>query len=116
MRQAFLISSVLCSLTFALAKSFDYVIIGAGTSGLVVANRLSEDPMVTVVVIEAGTDQRNNPNVTDPSNFTKAFGTSIDWQYKTKKQASAGNRELTVPQGKAWGGTSAINGGIPSCI
>lgn len=112
MRQTFWVLSALCSSTFALAKSVDYVIIGAGTSGLVVANRLSEDPTVTVVVIEAGSDQRNNPNVTDPSNFTKAFGTPIDWQYKTKKQVSAGNRELIVPQGKAWGGTSSINGAI----
>ena len=96
--------------TMALSKSFDYVIVGAGTSGLVVANRLSEDPAVTVAVIEPGLDQRNNPNVTDMSKFSLAFGTSIDWQYKTTEQPGAGGKKLSLPQGKAWGGSSAING------
>lgn len=108
--------SIVCSLTYcvtvALGRcSFDYIVIGAGTSGLVVANRLSEDPSVTVAVIEPGTDQRNNPNVTDMDKFSLAFGTSVDWQYKTTRQPGAGDRELSFPQGKAWGGTSAINGG-----
>lgn len=93
------------------AESFDYIIIGAGTSGLVVANRLSEDPSVTVAVIEPGTDQRNNPNVTDPAKFTQAFDTPIDWHYMTIKQPGAGDREIDLHQGKAWGGTSTINGG-----
>jgi choline dehydrogenase len=75
-----------------------------------VANRLSEDPSVTVAVIEPGTDQRNNPNVTDWENFTLAFGTSIDWNYTSITQPGADNREIALHQGKAWGGTSTING------
>ncbi len=98
------------STTPTLAETFDYIIVGAGTSGLVVANRLSEDPSVTVVVIEPGTDQRNNPNVTDPMKFTQAFGTPIDWNYKTIQRVGPDGQVLILPQGKAWGGSSAING------
>ena len=92
------------------AETFDYVIVGGGTSGLVVANRLSENPLVTVAVIEPGTDQRNNSNVTNARDFQGLFGTAVDWNYKMVKQAEANNRELNLHQGKAWGGTSAING------
>nr|BBD84647.1 putative GMC oxidoreductase [Cordana terrestris] len=105
---------ILLSLTLSAGRTgaeiFDYVIVGAGTAGLVIANRLSEDPSNTVAVIEPGTDQRTNPNVTDWSRFTQAFGTSIDWQYQTVKQSGADGRVLDLHQGKAWGGTSTING------
>ncbi|KAK8109208.1 glucose oxidase [Apiospora sp. TS-2023a] len=61
--------------------SYDYVIAGAGTAGLVVANRLSADPSTTVLVIEPGGDERANPNVTNPLAFTVPFGTHIDWNW-----------------------------------
>ncbi|KAI1484407.1 glucose oxidase [Biscogniauxia mediterranea] len=92
------------------AQAYDYVIAGAGTCGLVLANRLSEDPNVSVAVIEPGADVRNNPNVTDVSAFTVAFNTSIDWQYVTTPQPGAGNRSIAYHAGKAIGGTSTING------
>ncbi|KAI0603127.1 glucose oxidase [Biscogniauxia sp. FL1348] len=92
------------------AQVYDYVIAGAGTCGLVLANRLSEDPNVRVAVIEPGADVRNNPNVTDVSAFTVAFNTSIDWQYVTTPQPGAGNRSIAYHAGKAIGGTSTING------
>lgn len=111
MRASTIALPLACGATATLAETFDYVVVGAGTAGLVVANRLSEDPSVTVAVIEPGTDQRNNPNVTNPDSFSQAFGTAIDWQYVTTKQPGAGGRELVFPQGKAWGGTSTINGG-----
>lgn len=91
-------------------QTYDYIIIGAGTSGLVVANRLSEDPSVSVAVIEPGTDQRDNPDVASPDRFMKAFDTPVDWNYVTAKQPGAGDRALPLHQGKAWGGSSAING------
>lgn len=94
----------------ATLESFDYVIVGAGTSGLVVARRLSEDPAVTVAVIEPGTDQRHNANVTTTNGFGQSFGTPIDWAYNTVKQSEAGNREFGLHAGKAWGGTSTLNG------
>lgn len=91
-------------------EAVDYLIVGAGTAGLVLANRLSEDPSVTVTVIEPGADERNNINVTATDKFSFAFNTHIDWQYSTVKQPRAKNRSLSLHQGKAWGGTSTING------
>jgi choline dehydrogenase len=107
------ISSVLVLTTaaYGLAKdSFDYVIVGGGTCGLTVANRLSETSGVTVAVIEAGGDERNNPNVTSVAGFGLSYGTSIDWQYHTAPQAYATNQEIDYHAGKALGGTSTING------
>ncbi|OTB10837.1 putative GMC oxidoreductase [Daldinia sp. EC12] len=89
---------------------FDYVIAGAGTCGLVLANRLSEDPNIKVAVIEPGDDVRNNPNVTDVGAFLRALGTEIDWQYTTTPQPGAGNKSIPFHAGKAIGGTSTING------
>ncbi|KAI0379626.1 putative GMC oxidoreductase [Hypomontagnella monticulosa] len=94
----------------AKGETFDYVIAGAGTSGLVVANRLSEDPNIQVAVIEPGGDVRNNPNVTDVTAFTSAFNTAIDWQYSTTPQPGGDNKSIPFHAGKAIGGTSTING------
>ncbi|KAB5515065.1 hypothetical protein GE09DRAFT_1013465 [Coniochaeta sp. 2T2.1] len=94
------------------AEVFDYVIVGGGTAGLVVANRLSETPTVRVAVIEAGGDERNNPNVTLASGYINmtAYNTAIDWAYQTVPQLGVNNTPLTYHQGKAIGGTSTING------
>ncbi|KAB8288171.1 hypothetical protein EYC80_010177 [Monilinia laxa] len=89
--------------------AYDYVIIGAGTSGLVIANRLSE-LNVTVAVIEAGDSVFNNTNVTNPSGYGLAFGSAIDWAYQTTSQSYAGDKVQTLRAGKAIGGTSTING------
>ncbi|KAI1426704.1 GMC oxidoreductase [Xylaria sp. FL1777] len=94
----------------ACGETFDYIIAGAGTCGLVLANRLSANPKIRVAVIEPGEDVRDNVNVTDPSLFTVAYGTSIDWQYTTTPQPAAGNRTIPWHAGKAIGGTSTING------
>ncbi|CAJ2506396.1 Uu.00g005260.m01.CDS01 [Anthostomella pinea] len=104
------VQAMLALSTQANCQTYDYVIAGAGTCGLVIANRLSEDLNVRVAVIEPGDDVRNNPNVTDPAKFTVPFGTSIDWQYVTTPQAGAGNRSIAWHAGKAIGGTSTING------
>ena len=93
-----------------LAQQFDYLIVGGGTSGLTVANRLSELPNITVAVIEAGGAVDNNPNVTEIENFIKAIGTPIDWQYLSTNQTYAAGRRISFPSGKALGGSSTING------
>jgi choline dehydrogenase-like flavoprotein len=90
--------------------TYDYVIVGAGTSGLVIANRLFELQNVTVAVIEAGDSVLNNVNVTNPGGYGLAFGTEIDWAYQTTSQTAAGGRKQTMRAGKAIGGTSTING------
>jgi choline dehydrogenase-like flavoprotein len=89
---------------------YDFVIVGGGTSGLVVANRLSEKPDITVAVIEAGDSVLNNPKVSEVSGYGLAFGSEIDWAYQTENQTYAGGQQQTMRAGKAVGGTSTING------
>ncbi|SPO01615.1 related to alcohol oxidase [Cephalotrichum gorgonifer] len=92
------------------AGGYDYIVVGGGTSGLVVAKRLSEDPCVSVLVIEAGDSVENNVNVTSPLAYGYAFGTAIDYQYQTVNQTYAGGATKTIRAGKALGGTTTING------
>ncbi|KAJ5909638.1 hypothetical protein N7504_004281 [Penicillium tannophilum] len=92
-----------------LLASYDFVIVGGGTSGLVVANRLTEKDF-TVAVIEAGESVLNNFNVSTPYGYGRAFDTPIDWAYQTEEQEYAGGKKQTMRAGKAIGGTSTING------
>ncbi|GAC73024.1 glucose dehydrogenase [Moesziomyces antarcticus T-34] len=97
---------------------FDYVIAGGGTAGLALAGRLSEDPDVTVAVIEAGhSGYSNDEQLLVPANayFKSSVGTDLDWQYvtalQTKLQDADGKpRAASWPRGKVLGGSSAING------
>jgi choline dehydrogenase len=64
-------------------QTYDYVIVGGGLTGLTVASRLSEDSDITVLVIETGADNRDDPRVYDIYDFGEAFGTELDWQFAT---------------------------------
>ncbi len=62
-------------------RTFDYIVVGGGLTGLALAGRLSEDARTTVLVIEAGGDNREDPRVYDVSNAGKVYGTEIDWAW-----------------------------------
>jgi choline dehydrogenase-like flavoprotein len=89
---------------------YDYIIIGGGTCGLTIANRLSEVPYTRVAVVEAGASVINNENVTNVDDFTVALGTPIDWQYESTNQIYAAGQKIEYHSGKALGGSSTING------
>lgn len=84
-------------------QTYDYVVVGGGLTGITVAARLAENPATTVLVIEAGGDNRWDPRVYDIYNYGQAFGSELDWQYPT----DAGK---TMVAGKTLGGGSSING------
>jgi choline dehydrogenase-like flavoprotein len=98
------------------STTFDYVIVGGGPAGLVLANRLSANPSVTVAVIEAGDSAFNNPNVTyvpkSIFEYGLGLGTSVEWGYHTvpQKYAANGNVTLNYWAGKGVGGSTLING------
>jgi len=89
---------------------FDYVIVGGGTAGLVIASRLSEDPSITVAILEAGNFERNNPNVTSTTALGIGRNTALDWQYESEPQEFLANKSLIWSAGKGLGGSSLING------
>lgn len=89
-------------------KTYDYVIIGGGTAGCVLANRLSEDPNTSVLVLEAGGDN-TALEVKAPLMFPKNFRTERDWDYTTTPQPHIENHEMQWPRGKVLGGCSSIN-------
>ena len=86
----------------------DYVIVGAGSAGCVLANRLSEDPGTRVCLIEAGGRDRH-PNIKIPAAFANQFETSLDWNYSTEPEPHVDGRSLYIPRGKSLGGSSSMN-------
>ncbi|MEL6252152.1 MAG: choline dehydrogenase [Bacteroidota bacterium] len=89
-------------------NTFDYVIIGAGSAGSVLANRLSANSANRVLLLEAG-GKDSNPNIKIPAGFPKLFKSKEDWTYHTSPQKQLGDRELFLPRGKVLGGSSSIN-------
>jgi choline dehydrogenase len=86
----------------------DYVIVGAGSAGCVLANRLSENRDVRVVLIEAGGKDRS-PNIKIPAAFPEQFHTKLDWDYYTEPEPHCNGRRLYLPRGKSLGGSSSMN-------
>ena len=92
------------------ADTFDYVIVGGGSAGSLLANRLTEDGVTTVCVLEAGPPDRN-PWIHIPAGFTKTlFDPSCTWQFKTEPTENTAGRAIATTQGRTLGGSSSING------
>ncbi|MGJ4968847.1 MULTISPECIES: GMC family oxidoreductase [unclassified Bradyrhizobium] len=92
--------------------TFDYVIVGAGSAGCVLASRLSEDPGVTVCVLEAG-PRDWHPYIHLPAGFIKTFYMkSINWGYQQEPGPYTAGRSIYAPRGKTLGGSSSINGHV----
>ncbi|MFO1395766.1 MAG: GMC family oxidoreductase N-terminal domain-containing protein [Burkholderiales bacterium] len=88
----------------------DYVIVGGGTAGCVLAQRLSADPSLQVVLVEAG-DADTSPWIRMPAGVAKLYPhPRLNWRYWTEPEPALNGRRLYWPRGKALGGTSAING------
>ena len=86
----------------------DYVVVGAGSSGAVLAARLSEDPSVRVTLLEAGPRDKSM-NIHIPAAFSKLFQSEHDWDYSTEPQPALGGRRIYWPRGRMLGGSSSMN-------
>jgi choline dehydrogenase len=87
---------------------YDYIVIGAGSAGCVVANRLTENPDTTVLLLEAGNPD-TKPEIQTPLECTHLLGTEVDWGYFSEPEPYLNNRQIFCPRGKVLGGSSSIN-------
>ena len=89
---------------------FDFVIVGSGPAGCVLANRLTADGIATVCILEAGISE-SHPYISIPAGFVKTlYGQKYSWPFTTEPGSAVKNRSISIPQGKVVGGSGSING------
>ncbi|GAA1935415.1 GMC family oxidoreductase N-terminal domain-containing protein [Brevibacterium antiquum] len=91
-----------------MSDQFDYIIVGAGSAGAVVASRLSEDPNTSVLLLEAGGPDTDS-KISIPAAFSQLFKSQVDWNYETIPQPGLDGRTVYWPRGKVLGGSSSLN-------
>lgn len=87
---------------------FDYIVVGAGSAGCVIASRLSEERDISVLLLEAGAED-TKPEIHDPSKWRALLGSEVDWGYQTEAEPGYGGRRINCNRGKVLGGSSSIN-------
>ena len=93
-----------------MVKNADYIVIGAGSAGCVVARRLSEDPDVNVVLLEAG-PRDWHPMIHIPAGIRSLLENPlVNWNYSSEPEEGSGGRRIHWPRGRVLGGSSSING------
>jgi choline dehydrogenase len=88
--------------------NYDYIIIGAGSAGCVLANRLTADGETTVLLLEAGNPD-TKPEIQIPSECINLLGSEVDWGYFSEEEPYLNNRKILCSRGKVLGGSSSIN-------
>ncbi|CAL1709880.1 unnamed protein product [Somion occarium] len=103
----------LCYLPIAfshiISSTFDFIVVGGGTSGLLIAEKLSDDPSVSVAVLEAGEAVVDDTTLV-PVLFTRFIGTDVDWEFVSVPQKHVSGIQISLPRGKLLGGTASVNG------
>ncbi|MEL6802647.1 MAG: GMC family oxidoreductase N-terminal domain-containing protein, partial [Bacteroidota bacterium] len=87
---------------------YDYIIVGAGSAGCLMANRLSADPKNSVLLIEAGGPD-TKPEIGIPGGYARLHRTKVDWNFNSEPQEHLLGRSLFLPRGKTLGGSSSTN-------
>jgi choline dehydrogenase len=87
----------------------DYVVVGAGSSGCALVHRLSLDPSIRILLLEAGVSGEADSAILTPGRWVSLIGSSYDWNYATEPEPGLEGRQIAVPRGKVHGGSSAIN-------